>query len=81
MELISIKTAPKEFRVRLLQALGYDVDPEGIYATKDGKPVVDKYINKAVRVENMAIMPGSTIVIDDNPISIASYFEEHEETS
>ncbi len=81
MELISIRAAPKEFKVKLLQALGYDVDPEGIYVTKDGKPVVDKYINKAVRVENMAILPGSTIVIDDNPVSIASYFEEYEEIS
>lgn len=76
MELVSIKNAPREFKVELLKSLGYGVDDKGIYVTKDGKPVIDEYINQPVRLDNMAILPGSTVVIDDNPLSIASYLEE-----
>jgi hypothetical protein len=81
VELLTIRTAPKDFKIRLLRALEYDVDSEGVYVTKNGEPVIDKYVDKPVRVDNMAILPGSTIVIDDNPVSIASYFEEFEESS
>jgi len=81
LELFSLKGTPKEFRVALLKALGLDVDEKGVYVTKDGNPVIDGYIDKPVRFENMAIFPGSTIVLDDNPLSIASYIEEHGEIS
>lgn len=81
LELVTIKNAPKEVRLRLLKALGYDVDKEGVYVTKDGKPAIDQYVKKPVRFGNMAILPGSTVVLDDNPVSIASYFEDHEEVS
>lgn len=43
----------------------------------EGKQVVDKYINEPVRLSNMVILPGSTVVIDDNEISMAGYMEEH----
>lgn len=78
MELISIKEAPTSFKAALLKALGLDVDMEG-YVVKDGVPVTDKYTGKMVRMNNMAIFPGSTIVLDDNPLSIASYVEEYGE--
>ncbi len=81
MELLAIKTAPKEFRIELLRSLGYDVDADSIYVTKNGEQVIDKYIDKPVRLDNMAIFPGSEIILDDNPLSIASYFEEYGETS
>jgi len=79
MELLTLKEASKEFKIKLLRALGLDVDERDIYVIKDGKQVIDQYIDKPVRFDNMAIFPGSTIVIDDNPLSIASYLEEHEE--
>ncbi len=81
LELIAIKNAPKEFKVALLKELGYEVDKDAIHVIQDGKPVVDKYVHKEVRVGNVAIMPGSTIVLDDNPVSIASYFEEYGDTN
>ncbi|MBI2184219.1 MAG: hypothetical protein HYU39_04585 [Thaumarchaeota archaeon] len=79
MELISVKEAPKEFKVALLKALNYNVDKNGFVIDSNGKRVIDKYVDRAVRLENMAIFPGSTIVMDDNPLSIASYIEEHGE--
>ena len=81
LETVSLKEAPKDFKLRLLKALELDVDTEGIYVTKNGKAVTDPYIGKPVRFSNMAIFPGSAIVLDDNPLSIASYIEEHEEAS
>ncbi|MDV3244955.1 MAG: hypothetical protein LYZ66_07290 [Nitrososphaerales archaeon] len=79
MELISLKEAPREFKVALLKGLGYGVDKEGFVVDSQGKRVTDKYSDKQVRIENMAIFPGSTILMDDNLLSITSYIEEHEE--
>jgi len=64
--------------MELLKSLGLGVSEDG-FVTKEGKPVMDEYIERHVRFENMAIFPGSTIVIDDNPLSIASYIEAHGE--
>ncbi len=81
LELVSIRDAPKEFRLKLLKELGYGVDEKGVFVTKNGATVTDPYIGKPVRFDNMAIFPGSTIIIDDNPVSIAMYLEEHEEVA
>jgi len=78
LQIVSIKDMPSNLRLLLLKELGLDVDEDG-YITKDGEQVPDKYINRPVRVENMAIFPGSTIVLDDNLLSIASYIEEYGE--
>ncbi|MDR2203517.1 MAG: hypothetical protein LBE76_04345 [Nitrososphaerota archaeon] len=74
---ISIKDMPQEMKVELLKELGYDSD--GTYALdKNGKQVMDKYINKPVKIDNMAILPGSTIILDDNPLSILLYLDEYQ---
>ena len=77
MELLSLKQAPREFRIELLKALDLSVDDAGNYVIgKDGVPLLDRYLNRPIRVDNMLILPGSTIVLDDNALSIASYVEE-----
>jgi regulator of RNase E activity RraA len=81
LELISLKEAPREFKVALLKGLGYGVDKEGFVVDSQAKRVIDQYSDKQVRVENMAIFPGSTIIMDDNLLSIASYIQEHEESA
>ena len=78
MQIVSVKDMPQEFKSLLLKELGLDVDEKG-YITKDGKQVLDRYIDEPVRIENMALFPGSAIVLDDNPLSIASYMEEYGE--
>jgi len=61
----------------LLEELGFSSD--GTYVLDSDKKIhYDKYINQPVKISNMAILPGSTIIIDDNPLSIASYLEEHD---
>lgn len=75
LELVSLKSLDFESRVLLLEELGYTTDGEFV-RTEEGDVVVDRYTDQPVRVENMAILPGSTIVLDDNPYSIAAYLDE-----
>lgn len=60
----------------LLRELGFSLQDIFII-DKNGKKVVDKYIEQPVTVDNMLILPGSTLIIDNNPLSIASFLEEH----
>jgi hypothetical protein len=78
MQIVSVKDMPSHLKLLLLKELGLSVDEDG-YITKDGKQVLDRYIDQPVRVENMAIFPGSTVVLDDNALSIVSYIEEYGE--
>ena len=75
MELISLKEVSLNSKILLLKGLGYDSDGEFIYDS-DGKIVTDKYINIPVKVSNMAILPGSTLLLDDNELSLSLYIEE-----
>ncbi len=75
MELVSLKTAPKEVKVLILKELGYDSDGEFV-TDKHGKKVLDRYLEVPVKIETMVIFPGSTIILDDNELSISSYLEE-----
>lgn len=76
MELISLKKVPKESKILLLKELGYGSDGEFVLYN-NGKKVLDKYLNIPVRIENMVILPGSEIILDDNELSISSYIEEY----
>jgi len=75
MELISLKNISVQSKVLLLKQLGYNSDGEFIYDS-ESKKVIDRYIDIPVRVNNMVILPGSTIILDDNELSISSYIEE-----
>ncbi|MCS4537722.1 MAG: hypothetical protein HYY67_02530 [Thaumarchaeota archaeon] len=78
MQLVSMKDMPENLKLLLLKELGLDID-KNRYITKDGSQVLDKYIDQPVKLENMVLFPGSTLVLDDNPLSIASYIEEYGE--
>lgn len=75
-KIVSIKDMPLEYRIMLLQELGFKSDGRFVL-DKTGEKVLDKYTNDPVLIENMAILPGSTIILDDNPISITAYLEEY----
>jgi hypothetical protein len=77
-KVISIKDMPPELKIRLVNELGYGSD--GTYVLdKQGNPLLDKYTGEAVELANMAILPGSTIILDDNPLSILLYLDEYED--
>jgi len=78
MELISIKDVSLNVKLIILKELGYSSDGEFVIDSQ-GKRVIDKYVNIPVRIENMVILPGSEIILDDNELSISSYLEEYGE--
>lgn len=74
-ELISLNDMPKELKIELLKELNYDSD--GVFVLeRNGEKCLDKYIEVPVKLDNMLIFPGSTIILDNNPLSISSYLEE-----
>ena len=75
MELVSIKDAPLEIKREILRELGYDTDGKFVLGPT-GQKFTDKYTGEAIKLENMLILPGSTVILDNNPLSITEYFEE-----
>ena len=75
-ELFSIKDAPPEFKVALLRELGFESDGSKIFDPQ-GQPVKDPYLGVEVTLDRMVLMPGSTIILDDNPASIAAYLVDN----
>ncbi|MGA2308857.1 MAG: hypothetical protein ABSG57_04820 [Candidatus Bathyarchaeia archaeon] len=74
-ELLSLKEAPITFKMKLIQELGYESD--GTYVlNKDGTRCLDRYTQEPIQLDNMVILPGSAIILDDNELSILCYLEE-----
>ena len=75
MELVSLKNISLNSKFLLLKELGYDSDGEFILDS-DGKRLLDRYLKIPVKIENMIILPGSEIILDDNEFSLSAYVEE-----
>ena len=75
MESISLKEVSVKSKMALLKELGFNSDGEYVLDS-GGNKVLDKYIDIPVKVNNMAIFPGSTIILDNNELSISLYLEE-----
>ena len=75
LDIISLSNVSIKSKILLLKEAGYGSD--GTYVTKDKKRYLDPYTNKPVKISNMALLPGSVTVIDDNPFSLIEYLEEH----
>ncbi len=75
MELMSLKNVSVNSRIALLKELGFNSDGDYVLDS-DGKKVLDKYIDVPVKISNMVIFPGSTIILDDNELSLSLYLEE-----
>lgn len=76
MEIVSLKDVSKSTKTELLKQLGYDSDGEFVLDS-EGKKVIDKYIDVPVRLDNLAVFPGSTVILDDNELSISLYIQEY----
>lgn len=75
-KLISIKNLTKEDKILLIKGLGYGSD--GIFVINEkSEKHLDKYIKEPVKINNMFIYPGSTIILDNNPLSISCFLEEY----
>ena len=43
---------------------------------KDGTPWLDPFLEEQPTLENMCVVPGSALVLVDNPVSLDGYFEK-----
>lgn len=76
MQTFSLKQFSKEDKMLLLKELGYQSD--GKFVLNDsGETVIDKYLEIPVRIDKMLIFPGSTIILDDNELSVSMYISEY----
>ncbi len=80
VETISIQDLCLEDKKILLGELGYSTDGNFVL-DKNDKPLIDKYTNEPIKVNNMVVLPGSAVVLDDNPLSITSFLEDHPDVS
>jgi len=76
MEEIKLVQLGNDERVTVLKKLGFGLDCEGYVLDKKGKPIICRYSQKKVHINTAAILPGSVIVINANPITMAEYFLE-----
>jgi len=75
MELVSLKQVSNESKILLLKELGYSSDGEFVLDSS-GVKLEDRYLELPIKIENMVILPGSEVILDDNELSISRYFEE-----
>jgi len=75
---LSLREAPKEFKVALLKELGYRVQGSKVLTAK-GDPYIDPFSEIPVTVENFVVLPGRSppLVLDDSPLSLSCYLEEY----
>lgn len=76
MESIELSALSKAERVALVFTLGYRTDGTRILH-EDGSVLHDKYTGSPVTLQNMAVLPGSTIILENNELSLAHYIQEY----
>lgn len=76
VEKFSLKNLSKEEKILLLNELGYGSDGKYVI-DKENNRLKDKYVKVEVTLDNMLILPGSTIILDNNAVSISEYMDEY----
>ena len=69
---------PENAKLVLLKALDYEVDRQGyVVDSKNKSRVICKYSKKPVLFKDASILPGSTIIINSDPLTISEYIGEY----
>jgi hypothetical protein len=76
MELVSLKEMSIKTKIAILSELGYKSDGVFVFHA-NGEKYLDKYTNAEVKLENMAIVPGSIIFLNEDSGGLLRYIEEH----
>jgi len=76
VDVVSLKQFTDEEKIFLIKELGYQTD--GTYALdKKGEKIKDKYIDIPIKLSRMLILPGSSLLLDDNELSVTLYLKEY----
>lgn len=74
---IKFEQLGRDETILLLRAFDYELDLEGYVLTPSGSKIASKdYPNKFLKVEDIALTPGSLKVIDSSPDSISKFIRE-----
>ncbi len=76
MQFIRLFDAEKKI---LLDFLGYGVNKDGIVVSKDNKMLICPYTGEPIRFKDASVMPGSTVIFNTSPFTLAEYFSKHVE--
>lgn len=68
-----------EEKVVLLDFLGYKVKCGTVISKETNKPHDCPYTGVPVKLSNASVMPGSTVIFNTTPLTLAKYFSEHVE--
>ncbi len=74
LELIELSTNDIQLT---LERLGYFIDEQGYVLNSNKKEVTCKYTQERVHIKTAAILPGSLLIINATPLSMAQYFLEY----
>lgn len=69
---IELEQLDNEQRRKVLEKLGYSINSHG-YVVDGKKEVICKYSGEKVHINTAAILPGSLLIINANPLTIAQY--------
>ena len=70
---MKISTVSLEDKKIILDSLGYSLSDEGIVIDTTGDPKICPFTGEELNLHDLAIVPGSTILINANPNAISSY--------
>ena len=76
VETISLKQFSIQEKLMILRELDCKTDGKFVLDS-NGAIMKDQYIDEPIQIERMIILPGSTVILDDNDFSISSYIEEY----
>lgn len=78
-EIIFIDITEDEQKL-LLDSLGYDVNTEGVIIDRNtNKPHKCPITKKKVYLKNASILPGSLVIINTSPLTLAEYLSRYVE--
>lgn len=78
VELVALDDFSLEHRILLLKSLGYSTK-DGWVVDRDGGRYKDPCTGQPVSLDNMMIMPGSTVILDANDTSMNWYLANYAE--
>lgn len=75
---ISLLQSSTDTRIKVLKKLGYSINSKGYVIDSITKePLICIYSEENVHIDTAAILPGSTLIINANNLTMSQYFLEH----
>lgn len=64
-------------RVDLMNQLGYSIDSKGFLIDEQKNFLLCKYSKEPVHIDKAGVLPGSILIINVTPLTMAQYYMEY----